>query len=134
MSDRRRDERHSLENIRGDSQNRDESLFEIIDTDTGQSLGQLEDISAHGICLQSSHQLDTRKAMSITVKFPVAIDGCSELKLHIRSLWCSQDEVTGLYLTGCHVVTLPTSEIDVFENLLEYIAQRARSEMAQALE
>ncbi len=133
MPDRRRDERHSLDKSKGDCQDRGAACFEVVDTDTGQSLGHLEDISAHGVCLQTSIQLDTRKAMSVTVKFPVAIEGRRELSLHVRSLWCSHDEVTGMFLTGCHVVNLPTSEIDVYENLLEYIAQQARTTMAETL-
>lgn len=133
MPDRRRNERHSLDKSKGDCKNRSDACFEVVDTDTDESLGYLEDISAHGICLQTSTQLDTRQAMSVTVKFPVAIEGRRELMLHIRSLWCSHDEVTGMFLTGCHVVTLPTSEVDVYENLLEYIAQKARTAMAETL-
>jgi hypothetical protein len=133
MRDRRSDSRFFTQDPDGDGQLHGEAAFEVHSTETGQPLGYVEDISAHGICLLTTEPLETRETMSITVKFPGTIANTIELVLHIRTLWSCQDDHTGLFRIGCHVIILPTTQTEIFETLLEHIAQRARAAMAKTL-
>lgn len=75
-------------------------IFDVIDFNINQSIGQLIDINSDGMRLQSEEALEKGVIFKLRINLPEEIKGSDQLIVDARSLWSQKVIDQKYYFTG----------------------------------
>lgn len=92
MAHRRKEPRHHL-------------IFylQVFDTDTGQQLGHMGDITTDGLMVMSSEPLEVERDYNLEVRVDSRHSRSPSLRFVAEARWCRPDYNPDYYATGFHV-------------------------------
>lgn len=72
----------------------------VFDLNTSLPMGQVLDMSARGIKLQSEEPVTFRQVYYCRILFKKKVCGCDEVLFDAECRWCNKDKETGCYYSG----------------------------------
>lgn len=95
----------------------------VIDDDTGEMIGHLTEISAHGIRLDSPRVLPADQKINLRLELTGDIADRPFMVLTARPKWCREDKITpNVYNVGLEIVSIGPQEAEIFQRLAEKFA------------
>ena len=82
----------------------------IFDTDSGENIGHLVDITTQGIMMVSEKPIPTGVDFSLKMQLPSTITGREEITFSAHSLWCKKDINPDFHITGYKINTITPQE------------------------
>jgi len=74
--------------------------IDVYDTETGDPIGRLEDISSGGMRLFSDRDIPSNRLFSFGIKLPSDNGEYREIQFKARSIWCNHEPDSPYYHTG----------------------------------
>lgn len=90
----------------------------IFDTDTGENLGHLVDITTEGIMMISEEQIPNGKDFSFRMQLPTTITGRDEINFKALCLWCKKDVNPDFYVSGFKIKEISAHEVKTITSLI----------------
>lgn len=84
----------------------------VYDSDTGEMLGRLSDLTHEGLMVISSLPLAVDRIYNLRVELPEALDDAMALEFVARSCYCHPDINAEYHDTGFQIVDVSTAHID----------------------
>ncbi len=98
------------------------SYFDASGEDNDNSLSYLADISTSGMMLISKHPIQTNIVMPLKIKVNDEISSNGELKVITQIVRCEKDRDFEYYNTGCKLVDLSSSNLEIIEQMIALYA------------
>ena len=107
MAEKRRATRHEL---------RDSLL--VTDMDKGEKLGNLINLSPHGMLIKSESPLDIGRKMELGLHLATTIFGKEYLIVEAQCVWVRADDDSQYYLCGFEFVEVSTQDANIILGLI----------------
>ncbi|CBL47063.1 Hypothetical protein HDN1F_34800 [gamma proteobacterium HdN1] len=91
----------------------------VFDQDSGDLLGNLVDISEHGIMLVSDRELPEDKIFHLRMLLPETVDGSRDVEFSAKSRWCGNDTNPDFFDTGFELIEPSQEFLAALDRLLE---------------
>ncbi len=93
--------------------------LEVVDSDTGSSLGRIGDLNRSGFLLLSTIPFDPGLAISAGINLPKQMDfSMTRLDLTFRVRWCRRDARPGSWICGCELFNTDSDALDIIDTLV----------------
>jgi hypothetical protein len=92
--------------------------FEVIEKNTGASIGRIINISLEGMMLISTDRYMSDTIMDVSIKLPETIFGKNTVDCAAKCMWCKKNEHTDFYEVGFHLFELPEDDIKAIVGLI----------------
>jgi hypothetical protein len=92
--------------------------LDVFDTETGQRVGQLVDITTKGIMLTSQFPIKSNIIFRLKMALPERINGHKQIVFDAKSLWCDRSVKPGFYDIGFQFLNISLKNIRIIENLI----------------
>ena len=96
--------------------------IEIQDQSTGETIGDLGDITAEGIMIVSETPISEKKVFSFLIKLPREADEELSIKFEARSIRCQETVHENIYITGFRIESLDEENKHKIEYLIREYA------------
>jgi hypothetical protein len=110
---------HPSDNIRKVARRHLIYYLRVFDTDTGELLGNLVDISTRGVMLVSDRAIETDKSFKLRMVLPETIEGSREVVFNAISRWCGNDTNRDFYDTGFELVDPDSEFLEAVDKLVD---------------
>jgi hypothetical protein len=90
----------------------------IFDSNSGENIGHLVDITTRGIMMISEHPVSPGKDFSFKMQLPGVITGREEIEFTAQSLWCKKDINPDFYVSGCEITNISPQETKTITALI----------------
>jgi len=90
----------------------------IFDTDNGDVIGHLADITPQGIMIISEAPITEGKEFSFRMQLPGMVSGREEVHFSARCLWCKQDYIPDFYISGYQIKDITPQETKTITALI----------------
>lgn len=90
----------------------------IFDSNTGDNIGHLVDITTQGIMIISEEAIPLGKDFSLKMQLPSTITGREEIQFRARSLWCKKDFNPDFYVSGYQIKEISPQEVKTITALI----------------
>jgi hypothetical protein len=94
-------------------------LLDVMDDNTGQTIGRLVDISMEGIMLISSSPIPVGSIYQVTIHLPTKVDGSVQISFGVETLWSNKSNDGNKHWTGCHILDISEQEADKVRKFIE---------------
>ncbi len=96
--------------------------LDIIDKETGKTIGKLGDITEKGLLILSEANQEVNKILDIKIKLPDndLFDG-EYISLQILTLWSEPDKNPDIIGTGCKIISISDDELFKIKKLITYL-------------
>jgi c-di-GMP-binding flagellar brake protein YcgR len=98
------------------------SYFDVYREDHDSSPSYLADISTGGMLLISKHPVQANMMMPLRIALNDEIASDGELKITTQVVRCRKDENFEYYNTGCKLIDLSNSKLEIIEQMIEMYA------------
>jgi len=95
--------------------------LKVSDTQSGQLIGNLVDLTPQGLMLMSESPIETGREFALEIHEPKNRIGNRKLLIKAKSLWCNNDVNADFYDTGFAVKHMPG---DIFRELEDLVDER----------
>ncbi len=100
--------------------------LQVVNFQTGESVGSLADISVDGFRLESTQRLPLQRDFLFRIDVPREISERSFIRMMARSRWGKPDPVDPrLFHTGFEIVGIDAADVHVVERILERYGSNA---------
>jgi hypothetical protein len=89
------------------------------DTEKGEAVGLVSDLTEEGIQLHSKHDFGKGEMLNIRIMVDAKLTGADHLSLIIKNVWCRASGVPGLYHAGFQIVDISDTARRILRNLLQ---------------
>lgn len=96
--------------------------LEVINRDTGLTLGRMVDLTSGGMMLISEQVVPTNGTYTLSMRLPRKIKGVEEIVLEAVSAWSRESKNSDFIETGFRFVELSQETLEVIELLNKYYA------------
>ncbi len=72
----------------------------VMDTESGQVIGRVVDITADGLMMVGSINLEIGRVFSLRIVLPRMTDGKMDIAVQAETVWCKQDTNPKFFQTG----------------------------------
>lgn len=105
-------------------QKRRNSIYhlKIYDSETGEFMGRLVDMTAKGIKMVSENPLPLSRVYQLQVDLPAGYFMQSTFSFEGKSMWCKKDVNPDYYVTGFFAPGLETANQDIVANLINHLS------------
>lgn len=93
--------------------------FIAYNTDTGQAIGRLRNLTPEGVMLISGDPVAVPTTIPCRMSLPQLIEGCREIYFAVESRWCRENTRGGWYEVGCCFQDVPEKSKRVIEVLVQ---------------
>ena len=90
----------------------------IFDSNSGENVGHLVDITIQGLMMISEEPIPTGKDFSLKMQLPGTITGREEIEFSAHSLWCKKDINPDFYVTGYKINNITPQEAKTITALI----------------
>jgi len=90
----------------------------VIDRDSGEQIGMLEDITVEGLRLKGPNLLQTGRTFHVTLQLPVEIERRTGIELNAHCVWSSESGTPGLYEAGFSFVNPSWEATEIIDKLI----------------
>ena len=90
----------------------------IFDTNNGENVGHLVDITTQGIMMISEKPIDAGKDFSLKMQLPTTITGREEIEFSAHCLWSKKDINPDFYVSGFKINTITPQEAKTITALI----------------
>lgn len=90
----------------------------IFDTENGENVGHLVDITTQGIMMISEGPIPIGKDFTLRMQLPSTITGREEIHFIARSLWCKKDFNPDFYVSGYRIEKITPQEAKTITALI----------------
>ena len=90
----------------------------IFDSNTGENIGHLVDITIQGLMMISEAPVPTGQEFSLKMQLPGTITGREEIEFSAQSLWCKKDIKPDFYVTGYKINNIAAQEAKTITALI----------------
>ncbi len=91
----------------------------VFDTNTGQPIGHVVNISTDGLMLVSEDPIETNALFRLRIALPAEMAGGKQIRFDARSVWCDLDAKPYFYDTGFELLHAAQSEIEAIQYVIE---------------
>lgn len=91
--------------------------LEVFNAEHDQHLGNVMDITAHGLMLVSEKPIEKDVEFQLRLTLPKGIQK-NEISFSAQSRWCKRDVSPDLYITGFKIISIRDQERAVIESLI----------------
>ena len=91
----------------------------VFDRDSGELLGQLENITMEGMMLSSVAPLEKDKVYLMWMDLPAEIDGCLQIIFDAKCVWSSEYINADLYNSGFCLTKIDDQNIALIKKITE---------------
>lgn len=93
--------------------------LDVYDHGAGELLGELANLSLHGMLLLSRRCIDPNRILQVDIPLPESLsDGGMTLCLGIESLWAEEDATGDQYWCGFQIIDYAPQALHVLEKLI----------------
>ena len=82
-------------------------VVKAFDTETGQLLGRVVDITADGMMIVTKQALAPDRTFHLRITLPVMVRHRTDVTVEARVIWCEQDTSPGFCKIGVQFVNIP---------------------------
>jgi hypothetical protein len=90
----------------------------VIEADTGKSLGRLVNITGHGLMIVTRSQLSPDREFRLRLVFPRAIHGKDEMVITAVSVYCREDTNPDFYRVGFKFRKISADDTVLLEDIM----------------
>jgi hypothetical protein len=91
----------------------------VYDADTRQQIGNLVDITPHGVMIVSQDPIPENQAMRLRLELTSDIADKPFMEFPTRSIWCNPDLEPSLHNTGFEILELALEDTRIIEKIVE---------------
>ena len=103
-----------MENMRQHSRHIFEEVISVYDAVTGEQLGQLANISSHGLMLITRTRVEPESLFRVSFTLP---GSDAVMKIGIESLWLNEALSNNVYWAGFEIIDIAESDERMLEQL-----------------
>ena len=92
--------------------------FEVVEKDSGASVGRIINISLEGLMLISTDRQVSDTVLDLRIKLPETIFGKNNIDCKAQCMWCKKNKNTDFYEAGFHLLELPEDDIKAIVGLI----------------
>ena len=107
------------ENMRKSKRCRLTQYLRIFDRETGELLGQLENVSIEGIMLSGEKNLEEGKIYHMWMDLPARMEDCFQIIFNARNVWSSKYANADLYNSGFEFTKINEQNVELIKRLIE---------------
>ena len=96
-------------------------ILEVFDIHSERQMGRVADISVEGLMLISQTPIEVNRIFQLLIPLPMELEGCSEIRLGVESLWTRESNDGTQHWTGFHVICISDQDRDCIERMLSRI-------------
>jgi hypothetical protein len=94
-------------------------LVSVFDTFSGETLGNLVNVSTGGLMLVSQQPIDSNRIYQVTLSLPEEVLEGIQIELVIDCLWSKQAGTQSAHWSGFCIVDASESDMNAFDSLVE---------------
>lgn len=94
-------------------------LVNVLDVETGRSLGRVVDITADGMMLVSKYQMELGHRIAVRIILPVMVQARTDVQVEAEAVWCKQDSNPDFYKVGFRFVNLAGEDGFLLEDVMQ---------------
>jgi hypothetical protein len=91
----------------------------IFDRSTGMLIGYLSDITPEGAMVISEEPVKTNTQYKLVMDLPEDVFGKQHLTFAAKCVWCRPDVNPNFYMSGFHLETIATEDIQIIHRIIE---------------
>jgi c-di-GMP-binding flagellar brake protein YcgR len=94
-------------------------LVNVLDMETGKSLGRVVDITADGMMLVTNDAVANGHRVSVRVILPVMVQARTDVQLEAEAVWCKQDSNPSYFKVGFRFLNLAGEDGFLLEDVMQ---------------
>ena len=94
-------------------------LVNVLDMETGKSLGRVVDITADGMMLVTNHPVNVGLRVDARVILPVMVQARTEVQVEAEAVWCKPDSNPTYFKVGFQFVNLCGEDGFLLEDVMQ---------------
>lgn len=91
----------------------------VLDTGTGELVGELANLSKHGLMLLTQYMIQPNQILQVEISLPSDGELPEKLNLGIESLWFEEDNEAGQYWVGFQIIDLAPESTEMLDTLIQ---------------
>lgn len=94
-------------------------LVNVLDLETGKSLGRVVDITADGMMLVTKDAVPNGHRVQVRVILPVMVQARTDVQLEAEVVWCKQDSNPSYFKVGFRFLNLAGEDGFLLEDVMQ---------------